>query len=217
MIHARKCGCLILCLITCALGGCQVGGALAGKLLPPERIKPKYVGFMGQSVGVMVWTDRGVQIDYPTLNLDLANSVQSKLMTAGSSEELKGAVFPVQPASIARYQLDHPSINMKNVAEVAPRLGVTRLIYLEVGDFGTRAPASVELYRGSMTATMKIVEVTAGAGTLAYNENNIKVAFPPHVPEDGTPDGDDIRFYAGTIDAMSTEILNRLVSYEAPE
>ena len=34
--------------------------------------------------------------------------------------ELKQSIFPVQPASIARYQLDHPSYDMKNVNEIAP-------------------------------------------------------------------------------------------------
>src|SRR5262249_40561646 len=59
--------------------GCAATGAIAGKLMPPQTIPPKYVGLYGQSVGVMVWTDRGLQIDYPTLGLDLANSIDHKL------------------------------------------------------------------------------------------------------------------------------------------
>ena len=98
-------------------GGCNVGSVLADRLLPAETIKPKYVGLMGQSVGVLVWTDRGLQIDYPTLSLDLANSIQKKLIAESKSDELKQTIFPVQPASIARYQLDHPIYDVKNVTE----------------------------------------------------------------------------------------------------
>ena len=178
------------------LAGCEVPSAIAGKVLPGETIKPKYVGMVGQSIGVMVWTDRGVQIDYPSLNLDLANSVQKKLMSASNKSELKGAIFPVQPASIARYVIDHPHF------------------YAEVEEFGTRAPASVELYRGHMEATLKVIEISGDKASVVFEDNDLRCSFPPKVPEDGTPDGDDVRFYAGTVDAMSTEIINRLVSHE---
>jgi hypothetical protein len=195
-------------------GGCAVLGAVAGKAIPAPTIHPKYVGLPGQSIGVMVWTDRGAQVDYPSLGLDLANSVEKKLIAENKTVELKGSFFPVQPASIARYQVDHPNYDFKNVTEIAPKLGVTRLIYLEVEDFGTRAAASVELFRGSMTTTLKVVEIDGNNARVAYEENGIKAVFPPKVQPDGTPDGDDVRFYAGTVDAMSTEIAHRLVSYQ---
>jgi hypothetical protein len=197
--------------------GCDVPSALVGKIMPGETLRPKYTGLAGESIGVMVWTDRGVQVDYPTLNLDLASSIQNKLMAAAKNDEMKGTIFPVQPASIVRYQMEHPMIDMKNVADVAPQLGVTRLIYIEVNDFGTRAAASVELFRGSMITTLKVVESHGEKGHVAYEEDNIHAIFPPKVADDGTPDGDDVRFYAGTVDAMSTEIFNRLVSHESPD
>src|SRR5262249_21367891 len=154
---------------------CEFPGIIAAKALPADTVKPKYVGFASQSVGVMVWTDRGVQVDYPSLGLDLANSVQRKLAeeTKNKKEELKGTFFPVQPASIARYQIDHPTLDFKDVTEVAPKLGVTRLIYLEVEDFGTRAPASVELYRGSMSTSLKVVEIDGDHAAIPYSEQGI--------------------------------------------
>src|SRR5438132_10750195 len=76
------------------LSGCEIPGALAGKIMPGETVQPKYVGLAGQSVGVLVWTDRGVQLDYPTLGLDLANSIQKKLAADIKKEELKKSSFP---------------------------------------------------------------------------------------------------------------------------
>jgi hypothetical protein len=225
MIHATVCAdkkalavlFSLSSLLLVFLSGCDVPAALVGKGLPGETIKPKYAAMQGQSIGVLVWTDRGVQLDYPSLNLDLANSIQKKLMGNAKSPVLKGAIFPVQPASIARYVLDHPNFDVKNVTEIAPRFGVTRLIYVEVTDFGTRAQASVELLRGHMDATLKVVEVSGESAAVVYDDNALKASFPPKVPEDGTPDGDDERFYAGTVDAMSTEVVHRLVSYESPD
>ncbi|HEX3356905.1 MAG TPA: hypothetical protein VHS31_08040 [Tepidisphaeraceae bacterium] len=204
----------ILCLILLLNGGCEVAGMIAGKVLPDENVAPKYLGMAGQTIGVLVWTDRGVQIDYPSLGLDLANSIEKKMLAAGKQDELKKSTFPVQPASIVRYQQDHPAFDTKNITDLAPKLGMTRLIYVELEDFATRAPASVDLYRGSMTVTLKIVEVAGDKAKIAYEEDSIKAVYPPKVTEDGTPDGDDVRFYQGTVDAMSTQIVNRLVTHE---
>jgi hypothetical protein len=203
--------CLLLLQLT---SGCEVAGALAGKVLPDQSVAPKYMGMAGQSIGVLVWTDRGVQIDYPSLGLDLANSIEKKLLTASTQDELKKSTFPVQPASIVRYQQDHPNFDTKNVTDLAPKLGLTRLIYVELEDFATRAPASVDLYRGSMTTTLKIVEVKDDQAKIAYEENGINAVYPPKVTQDGTPDGDDVRFYQGTVDAMSTQIVHRLLAHD---
>jgi hypothetical protein len=217
MILRRWATAALLAGLLLSLCGCDVLSAGADKLLPSDSVHPKYAGMKGESIGVMVWTDRGVSIDYPSLNLDLANSIQKKLVGASDAPELQGSIFPVQPASIQRYMLDHPAFDMKHVTEVAPRFGVTRLIYVEVNDFGTRAPASVELYRGHMETTLKVVEISGENAWVSYNENDVKASFPPKVPEDGTPDGDDVRFYGGTVDSMSTEIVNLLTTHDAPE
>jgi hypothetical protein len=197
--------------------GCDVASALADKALPSDTIKAEYKGLQGQSVGVLVWIDRGLEIDYPSLNLDLANSIQKKLADGTDNSDLKGAIFPVQPASIARYMLDHPTFSTQEVTDFAPKFGVSRLVYVEVDDFGTRAPSSVELYRGHMEVTIHVVEVDGSKARVAYDRPEVRCSFPPKVPEDGTPDGDDVRFYGGTVDAMSTEVFNRLVSHENPD
>ena len=145
------------------LSGCDVPSALAGKLLPNDSIKPKYTGLKGESIGVLIWTDRGLQIDYPSLNLDLANSIQKQLVGAGDSAELKGSIFPVQPASIARYVLDHPNFDVKDVTEIAPKFGVSRLIYIEVDDFGTRAPRRSNFFAATWRPRCGLSRSTATA------------------------------------------------------
>src|SRR3954451_7652527 len=84
------------------LQGCSILGVAAYKLAPPPTIQPKYMGLENQSTGVMVWADRGLRIDWPTIQLDLANGVQKKLtdfQKAGKREAktLGGTTFPVLP------------------------------------------------------------------------------------------------------------------------
>ncbi|HEX8323114.1 MAG TPA: hypothetical protein VF595_04295, partial [Tepidisphaeraceae bacterium] len=53
------------------LSGCNVLGALAAKAPRPD-VDAAYKGLAGQTVGVMVWADRGTQIDFSRLQLDVA-------------------------------------------------------------------------------------------------------------------------------------------------
>src|SRR5438874_1290712 len=195
------------------ISGCNLIG-WAAYVAPRPVVQPKYGGLGGQSVGVLVWADRGIQIDWPTLPLDTGNSLQKKLQDAQAKKTQKEvSTFPVQPASILRYVEDHPEMQTQDITQVAPKLGVSRLIYIEIDDFSTKAPASLDLYRGSMTGTLRIVEIAGDSAKVVYEEDGIKVVFPPKVPEDGTPRGDNYQFYLGTIDAFSTEIQHKLVAY----
>lgn len=204
---------LLLPFLCLSVTGCNLIGA-ASKLMPPETIQPKYVGLAGQRVAVMVWVDRGLAIDYPGLNTDTCAAIQNALQSS-QANELKGAVFPYKAASMTRYQQDHPEIVGSDMAEVAARLDIGRLIYIEVEDFTTRA-ASMELFRGQMTVTMRVYEVTNGVGRMAYEENNIHAIFPPGVAEDGTPRGTDYKIYVGTVQEAALEVLHRLTPYENP-
>src|SRR5687767_8892083 len=201
------------------LGGCQLIGVAAYKLAPPPTVQPKYMGLEHQSTGVMVWADRGLRIDWPTIQLDLANTVQKKLsdFQKGKGREAKtlvGTSFPVLPASIVRYQKDHPEIEAMPVTAIAPRLGVNRLIYVELEDFATRSEQSLSLFRGTAEATVKVVEVHNGDVVVAFEQNNVQSAFPPKAPPEGVINLGDLRTYAGTVDALATEIARLFVQYQ---
>ena len=204
------------------LSGCQILGVAAYKLAPPPTIQPKYMGLENQSTGVMVWADPGLRIDWPMVQLHLANSVQKKLndFQQGKGREAKtlvGTTFPVLPASIVRYQKDHPEIEAMPITEVAPKLRVKRLIYVELEDFATRSEQSLALFRGTGNATVKVIEVHNADATVAFEQNNVKTAFPPKAPPEGTTAFGDARIYAGTIDALATEIARLFVQYQLEE
>ena len=194
-----------------ALGGCSIFG-VAAQALPRTTIKPVYTGLQGQTVGVMVWVDRGLRMDYPPLQIDIANATQIKLIKSKAGQ-LKGTEFPVRPASIVKYQQDHPELEAESIADVAPRLGVSRLIYIEVEDFATRAQGAVELYRGAAEVTLRVVEVKNGVGKVAYEENGIAVIYPEKAPPEGIPNATDRKIYIGTVDALSTLIVRKFVPY----
>src|SRR3954469_17051319 len=97
----------LLSILVLLPSGCTVLGVAAYKLKPPETIKPKYTNLVNQSVGIMVWADRGIRIDWPALQIDVANGIDRRLKETPKDSKgipkaktLIGVTFPVQPASI---------------------------------------------------------------------------------------------------------------------
>jgi hypothetical protein len=191
--------------------GCQIAGAIAHAV--PQTSRAKYTGLAGQSVGIMVWADRGVRIDWNYVRLDLANLVQDKLRNSKSSE-VKGATYPVLPASIVRYQEDHPGIEAMPITEVAPKLGVSRLIYIEILALSTRSDTSFQMYRGRVQASMKIVEVSGGKAVTAYEESDLHATYPPKSTLDGVVGSSDVVMYKGVLAALADEVVNQVTTHE---
>ncbi len=198
--------------------GCTVLGVIAGKALPPPTIPPAYADLHGQSVAVMTWADDAIMIDFPDVRLDLAGSIQMKLQQAQQAKvkELKDMTFATTAAAVVRWQNNHPENDTLPLPQVAPKLNASRVIYVELSNLQTRSDASVELYRGTATATLQVVEVVPGVaqGKVAYEESGITVVFPPKAREEGTPDGSDFAIYRGTVDALAGELAKRFVPHE---
>jgi hypothetical protein len=206
-------------LLAAGVTGCALFG-YAASVMPKPPIKASYEGLAGQSVGVMIWVDRGIRIDYPTLQLDVANAIQLKLQAAqkDKKDELKGTLFPVEPRSIARYQADHPEVDAMPIVDVAPNLNVSRVIYVEVTSFQTRPEATLELFRGEVMGTVKVIAVDEqGRSKVVFQENDIRVTFPPKSPPEGVPATNDVKIYTGTLEDFTTEVAQRFFEHPAPE
>ncbi|QOV90799.1 hypothetical protein IPV69_05425 [Humisphaera borealis] len=196
--------------------GCAVLGVAASKA-SRTTVKPAYMGFGNQTVGVMVTTDRGTQVDFPRLQLDIAQSVQSKMQgaQANKAEELKGTQFPAAagPTAIFAYQRNHPEYDVEPIAKIAPKLGVTRLIYIEIEGFALNPADVLELFRGEVTGRVRVVEITDGVGKVVFSDA-VSGVFPEHSGPDGTPNLTRAVTYRGAIDAFGTAIVQKFVEYE---
>lgn len=199
----------LFCLV--CVSGCQIVGAISHAM--PEKNVAAYKGLPGQTISVMVWADRAVLIDWNTIQLDLAATVQDKLQKS-KADEMKGATFPYPAASVVKYQRNHPGIEATPITEVAPQLGASRVIYIEVEAFSTRGAAATQMYRGSATASMKVIEVADKKGRIVFEEEKLHAIFPKKSPQDGIVNSSDTVMYRGTIDAMANEIVDRLTTHD---
>src|SRR3954468_13993501 len=122
MFSSRAFSAIAFCILNSAFCLCATGcGAIgyAANALP-QNVKPQYTGLLGQPVGIIVWADRGIMIDWGPIQLDLANAVENKLLTS-KAEETKGTTFPYEPKSYVRYLRDHPGTDTLPITDIAPR------------------------------------------------------------------------------------------------
>lgn len=205
-----------MCVCLPLVAGCSILGVAAGKV-SRITVKPAYTGLANQSVGVMVSVDRGTQIDYPRLQLDVAQAIQAKLQgaQANKAEELLGTQFPpaASASAIFSFQRNHPEYDVEPVDRVAPKLGVTRLIYIEIEGFSLNPADVLELYRGDVVGRVRVVEVTGGQGKVAFSDS-VSAKFPENVGEDGVPDLTRAVTYRGSIDAFGTAVVQKFIEHE---
>jgi hypothetical protein len=198
--------------------GCETVGAVGGLLARniPRHIDAAYKGLAGQTVIVMVYIDRGLKMDHPGLQLDVASSLQTKLINTAKDDKpdtLKGAVFPVRASTVIRNEEDHPEWTPEDITDVATKFDGTRLIFVELQDFSTHSGAE-ELYRGSLSGSLKVIEMKDGKAIVAYTENNIDVTYPKDSPKDGLPIGTDNTITQGTVDTFTTELGKRFYPHD---
>jgi len=211
---------VILCCLLFNAVGCNLFagvGAVTARAFP-KHIEAAYKGLKGQTVAVMVWPERGVRIDNPYLQLDLAAGLQKTLQDIQATDkpdELKGTTFPFRADLVVKDQQDHPEIEAMPVTDIASRYNVSRLIYIEVTDFSTRSDASPELYRGSIVGNLKVIEIDPkGKAKEVFSKNDLRASYPKDSPKEGLPVGTDYKIYQGTLTAFIVELSHQLYTYE---
>lgn len=205
---------LLLAPALCVPTGCPAIAVIAAK--QRVMVKPTYTGFRDQTVGVMVWADRGMRNDHGAIQIDIARGIDGKLKTSqkAGAEELKGTTFPNErgPDAMLNYQRNYPGA-ADSILDVAPRLGVSRLIYVEVGDFELHPENVPELFRGHLSGNLQVIEIVNGKARAAFSEQ-IMVDFPENAPPEGTPNGTEASIYRGTVEAFTLVAARKFVTFE---
>lgn len=203
-----------------SVSGCALVGALAAKAPLPD-VDAAYKKLAGHTVGIMIYADKSILLDWPNLQLDAGNSIINKLLIAQQADvkEMKGVTFPYPPASFVKYQREHPELDAIPVTEFATKLGVERLIYVEITDLSTRADGGSNLFLGRINATLKVIEIDdkKKPGVVGYSEENIKGQFPEKARPEGVLNSNDRTMYAGSVNIATNELVKRLIQHPAEE
>jgi hypothetical protein len=175
-----------------------------------------YRGLKKQRVGIMVWADHGITIDHPSVQPDMAKGLEEKLKQAADAkiDDVRDMKW-TEADDILRFQDAHPEMETDSALDLAKRLNVTRLIFVEVTALSLHPDESVDLSRGMVSVDLQVIEVTDGQTKTGYHEQRIAATWPPHSPPEGLPGLGDSDVYHHSVDAMTTEISKRFLKHEA--
>ncbi|MEX2219018.1 MAG: hypothetical protein WD749_09685 [Phycisphaerales bacterium] len=185
-LRRSVCACILAALLA-PLGGCQVlgfGGAMmeSYKRSSTKTVKAEYTGLEGKRWAVVVSADRVIQADYPNLVPALTAQITGRLADK-PQQEMIGATGYIPPASILRFQYENPGWLAMSRGELAGKLGVDRLVMVELIEYRLNEPGNQYLWEGQATGTMAVFEADGGKGgggraeTPAF-EKPIRVSYP---------------------------------------
>ncbi len=164
-----------LLLITAA-SGCDAMRVLALQTAPQtEKIDAEYADLPGKKVLVYVWTKPETLWDYPQLRLDLSAHLAAYLKENVDKVE-------VTPAPQIEAHLKSLSTMNPEPAELAKEFHANSVIHVSIYKFSMRDPGLSQFYRGRISASVVVLDLTAKDGTVK------RVPLPDVsvvIPEDG--------------------------------
>jgi hypothetical protein len=198
--------------MVCALGGCAAEQKEKSKWVETPAVL--YEGMKGHSAAVMVWADWRTRTEYSQIQLDVGKVLTKKLEEHFKPKKEGKTAEMVQftnPASVVRYQREHPEITSMPIAESAPRLQASRVVYVELEEFSAHSPEAAMDLKGSAKATLRVMEVEGAEAKLVFEEAGITAHFPPDRPE-GVVESETVNvrtIYDGTIELLTEKLVAR--------
>ncbi|MGP1272633.1 MAG: hypothetical protein ACTS22_04815 [Phycisphaerales bacterium] len=138
-----------------------------------SHIEPaQYTGLEGRSVAVLVSADRSVQANFPGVVPEISVSLAERIR---EHVDITGYV----PGRVMlAFQYENPSWSALAYGELAEKLGVERLVVVDLREFRLNDPGNRYLYDGVADAAIGVVEADGPyPDDIAY-ELFVNVTFP---------------------------------------
>ena len=167
------CLCLLGCLPPLLLG-CK---ALAIPFVPfmEEPTKPvpaEYPHLESRKVAILVWADSETLFEYRNVQLEL-----SEFVLAAMKANIKKISF-IPSRTIVDHQRADPDWDRQSPATLGNQLGAERVLMLELTQYTTREPESPHLYRGRISANVKVYDCAHADSAPTYRVN-VETVYPP--------------------------------------
>ena len=166
---------LVVLLGLAVTSGCQQTGYLMYLFAPAVPVKPvpaEYEGLEGHSVAVVVFADQQVQYEYPFARLTLGSAVSAEL-----TEQLKD-VRVVDVRKVCRYQDENLYWETMDKTELARRLQADYVLMVDLLEYATREPGSLNLYRGTIAAQPALYDAALSEPQAKVWGGRLTVTYP---------------------------------------
>jgi len=155
-------------------GGCELLGFLAVNYEEntPKKIEAQYDGLKGKTFAVYMTADRGIDANYPGL-VPLMNTLINDRLAQEA-----GATGWIPSQDLLAEIYNHPRWAAMARSELAQKLGVSRLVVVELQEFRLNDPGNQYLWDGRATGLVSVVEADSPTPDLYAFERQIDVKFP---------------------------------------
>jgi len=140
--------------------GCPALRSLMVQTAPQtEKVDPEFADMPGHKVVVYVWARPEALWDYPQMRLDLTAHLSAYLKE--NVEDVK--VIPAP--QVEAYLKSLPTMN-PDAAEVGRHFHANTVVHVSVYQFSMRDPGMSQFYRGRISASVVVLDLTAKDGTV---------------------------------------------------
>jgi len=167
-----------LLLLPFLLGGCNwlefPAFVLFGKTY--ERVKAEYTQLKGKRVAIVIAGLPAIDFEDPYARMDLALASAELIR-----QEVKEVQF-VEQEKIERFQQENLDWISMPMREIGSKFGVDRILYIELMQFTTVEPESINLVRGRVWSQVSIYEIDSPQPNVPVYETEIQVVYPEQGP-----------------------------------
>lgn len=186
-VNMRLLGLLLMGLCLTA-AGCET---MAGQKKLVD-VQAEFLGLAEQRVAVIVAADSHMLYQYPDSRANVCRAITAKL-----AKNVPGITTTI-PDKIDVFQEDNPYwINMR-YGELAERLGVDKIVLVDLIEYQTHEPGNAHLWQGLITANIGVIDKDAVDPDNFVFQNTVTARFP----EDSTVgviDSDDETIQLGMV------------------
>ena len=167
-------GAVVLSAAGLLLVGCK---ALAAPWLlwgpePTRTVPAEYPYLSGKKACVLVWAEMDTLFEYPHVRLEVAEHV---------AHAMKGNVAGVSVTpnrEVEQLQQRERDWDRADPAVLGKRFGAERVLVVELTQYSTREPDSPHLYRGRISANVKVYDTSYPKSAPAY-KSVVETVYPP--------------------------------------
>jgi hypothetical protein len=188
--------------LSVATGGCKLMAApfLLWGAEPTKEVPAEYPYLEGKKVCLLVWADWETLTEYPSVQLEVAEHA-----TEAIKPNVPGISFTPN-RKIVELQRREINWDRGDPAVLGARFGADRVLMIELTQYTTREPESPHLYRGRISANLKVYH-TEYRDSAPLFKTSVETAYPPESVGEWGMDDDATR--KATMEAFALEVAGK--------
>ena len=198
LIMTIRRACPLLLSVPLVTAGCH---ALALFLPEPTKtVKAEYPYLADKRLCIVVRAPDEMLFEYPNLPWEIADHAR-----AGLEGNVRGLSI-VDPKKVVDFQRSDPAWEQMDPAALGKKFDADRVLEIDITQYATREPESPFLYRGHITAAVRIYNTEYPNTQHAY-ESEVRTVYPPDGP--GKYGTNDRVIRGATLDAFGQDVATK--------